>query len=212
VLFDSVSKLTVLDLTPRVAELDIEIVNEVLASHSSGIKILHPPRPERAELVAGPHFNQLLKFLGKHFTYVIVDTSHRISEVTMAALDASDLIVLVSTLDIPAMARTRKFLELAPLINLDAKRMMLVVNQFDQRVGITPEKLTQAFGKEAEAVIPLSRDLVIESINRGVPFLLWKNEAALPIGQAMLKAARSVRSRLVELDKVIPEKAAESSG
>ena len=212
VLFDSVSKLTVLDLTPRVAELDIEIVNEVLASHSSGIKILHPPRPERAELVAGPHFNQLLKFLGKHFTYVIVDTSHRISEVTMAALDASDLIVLVSTLDIPAMARTRKFLELAPLINLDAKRMMLVVNQFDQRVGITPEKLTQAFGKEAEAVIPLSRDLVIESINRGVPFLLRKNEAALPIGQAMLKAARSVRSRLVELDKVIPEKAAESSG
>jgi pilus assembly protein CpaE len=212
VLFDSISKLTMLDLTPRVAELDIDMVNEVLASHSSGIKILHPPRPERAELVAGPHFNQLLKFLSKHFTYVIVDTSHRISEVTMAALDASDLIVLVSTLDIPAMARTRKFFELAPLINVDTKRVMLVVNQFDQRVGITPEKLTQAFGREVEAVIPLSRDLVIESINRGVPFLLRKNEAALPIGQAMLKAARSVRNRLAELDKVISEKAAESSG
>jgi len=211
VLFDSVSKLNMLDLTPRVAELDIDIVNEVLVTHSSGVKILHPPRPERAELVAGPHFNQLLKFLSKHFTYVIVDTSHRLSEVTMAALDASNLVVLVATLDIPAMARTRKFIELAPLINLDLKRVMLVVNQFDQRVGITPEKLAQAFGREAEAVIPLSRDLVIESINRGVPFLLRKNDAALPIGQAMLKAARSVRSKLVELEKAALEKPAESS-
>ena len=210
VLFDSVSKLTMLDLTPRVAELDIDIVNEVLATHSSGVKILHPPRPERAELVAGPHFSQLLKFLSKHFTYVIVDTSHRLSEVTMAALDASNLVVLVATLDIPAMARTRKFIELAPLINLDLKRIMLVVNQFDQRVGITTEKLAQAFGREAEAVIPLSRDLVIESINRGVPFLLRKNDAALPIGQAMLKAARSVRNKLVELEKAALEKPAES--
>jgi Flp pilus assembly CpaE family ATPase len=86
---------------------------------------------------------------------------------------------------------------------------MLVINQFDQRVGITPEKLTQAFGKEAEAVIPLARDLMIESINRGVPFLLRKADAALPVGQAMLKTARTVRSRLVELEKLALEKLAD---
>ena len=63
---------------------------------------------------------------------------------------------------------------------------MLVINQFDQRVGITPEKLKQAFGKEPEAIIPLARDLVLESINRGMPFLLRKADAALPVGQAML--------------------------
>ena len=130
----------------------------------------------------------------------------------MAALDASDLIVLVSTLDIPAMARTRKFLELAPLINLDLKRVMLVVNQFDQRVGITPEKLAQAFGREAEAVIPLSRDLVIESINRGVPFLLRKADAAQPVGQAILNLSRLIRNRLAELERLAVEKSAEKGG
>ena len=46
VLFNSVSKLTILDLAPRVAELDQELVEEVLTTHSSGVKILHPPRPE----------------------------------------------------------------------------------------------------------------------------------------------------------------------
>jgi pilus assembly protein CpaE len=209
VLFDSVSKLTVLDLTPRVAELDQGMVEEVLTTHSSGVKILHPPRLERAELVAGPHFSQLLTYLSKHYNYVIVDTSHRLSEVTMAALDVSNLILLVSTLDIPSMARTRKFIEMVPLLHLDPERVMLVINQFDQRVGVTPEKLAQAFGKEAEAVIPLSRDLVLESINRGVPFLLRKSDASLPIGQAMLKTARTARSRLAELDKLALEKLAE---
>lgn len=209
VLFDSVSKLTVLDLAPRVAELDPEMVDEVLTTHSSGVKILHPPRPERAELVTGPHFSQLLTYLSKHFSYVIVDTSHRLSEVTMAALDVSNLILLVSTLDIPAIARTRKFVDLVPLLNLDLQRVMLVINQHDQRVGITPEKLAHAFGKEAEAIIPLSRDLVLESINRGVPFMLRKGDATLPIGLAMLKTSRSVRSRLVELEQLALEKPAE---
>ena len=209
VLFDSVSKLTVLDLAPRVAELDPEMVDEVLTAHSSGVKILHPPRPERAELVTGPHFSQLLTYLSKHFSYVIVDTSHRLSEVTMAALDVSNLILLVSTLDIPAIARMRKFVELVPLLNLDPQRVMLVINQHDQRVGITPEKLAHAFGKEAEAIIPLSRDLVLESINRGVPFMLRKTDAGLPIGVAMLKTSRTVRSRLVALEKLALENPAE---
>ena len=209
VLFDSVSKLTVLDLAPRVAELDPEMVDEVLTTHSSGVKILHPPRPERAELVTGPHFSQLLTYLSKHFSYVIVDTSHRLSEVTMAALDVSNLILLVSTLDIPAIARTRKFVELVPLLNLDPQRVMLAINQHDQRVGITPEKLAHAFGKEAEAIIPLSRDLVLESINRGVPFMLRKTDAGLPIGVAMLKTSRTVRSRLVALEKLALENPAE---
>jgi pilus assembly protein CpaE len=212
VLFDSISKLSILDLSQRVADLDPDLVEEVLVTHSSGVKVLHPPRPERAELVAGPHFSQLLTYLSKHYTYVVVDTSHRLNEVTVAALKVSNLVLLVSTLDIPAIARTRKFIDMIPLLNLDAQRVMLVINQFDQRIGITPEKMAQAFGKQAEAIIPLSRDLVIASINRGVPFLLRKADAGLPIGQAMLQTAMAARSRLVEQDQLALAKSVESGG
>ncbi len=212
VLFDSVSKLSILDLTPRVAELDAEIINTVLASHPSGIKLLHPPRPERAELVAGPHLSQLLTILSNQFAYVIVDTSHRLSETTRAALETSQLILLVSTLDIPSMARVRKFLEMIPLLNLEPERVMLAVNQFDPRIGVKSEKLAQAFGKEAEAIIPLAFDPVLDSINRGAPLLLRKDDAALPVGQALLKLARFTRSRLAELEKQALEKTVAAGG
>ncbi len=81
-----------------------------------------PSRPERAELVTGPQFNQILRFLSKHFNYVVVDTAHRLNDVTLAALDTSDLILLVTTQDIPSISRVRKFLDLVPVLELDARR------------------------------------------------------------------------------------------
>jgi pilus assembly protein CpaE len=202
VLFDAQSKFSILDLAPRVAELDEDIVEEVLTTHASGVKLLFPPRPERAELVAGPHFSQLLTFLNKQYAYVLVDTAHRLSEVTMAALDICDLAVLVSTLDIPSIARVRSFLELLGRLNLDPQRFLLAVNQFDPRVGITPEKLTQAFGKEPAAVLPLAYNLVIESVNRGAPFMLRRDAGSQPISQGVQKLAEAVRAQLKELEKL----------
>jgi pilus assembly protein CpaE len=194
-------KNTILDLAPRVDELDPEIVNDVLVAHPTGIRILHPPRLERAELITGQNFGQLIGYLGKLYPYVVVDTTHRLTETTMAALDVSTLILLVSTLDIPSISRIRKFLELAPQLNLNAERLHLVVNQFDPRVGIGLEKLPQAFGIEPFAVLPLAYAPVIESINRGVPILARRETAQAPTGQALLALVRQVKNRLHELEQ-----------
>ena len=199
------SKLSILDLAPRVDELDPEIVNEVLATHVSGVKILHPPRPERAELVTGPQLTKLLLYLSKLFPYVIVDTTHRLSETTLAALDVSDLILLVSTLDIPSISRTRSFLELSKLLNLKPERIMLAVNQFDPRVGIGVEKLPHAFGKAPAIVIPMTSGVAIESINRGTPILIWREASQMPIGKAIRKSVQDVRARLREIERTAVE-------
>jgi pilus assembly protein CpaE len=196
-------KNTILDLAPRVEELDPEIVNEVLSTHPSGLKILNPPRLERAELVTGEQFQQLLRYLSTIFSLVIVDTPHRINETTQAAFSASDLILLVSTIDIPSIARTRKFLESATAFNLDPEHISLIVNQFDPRVGIGLDKLTQAFGKEPSAVVPFVYAEAVESINRGVPILSRSDSAQKTGGQALRQVVQFVRSRLNETKKSV---------
>ncbi len=196
VLYNIQSKTSLLDLTPHVEELDAEMIDAVISTHSSGIKILPPSRPERAELVTGPQFSQLLAFLSKTFKYVIVDTTHRLNDVTLAALDSSDLIVLVTTQDIPSIARTRKFLDLVPLLNIDAGRFLVVMNQYDSRVGILPEKVGKSFEHPIAAVIPVASDVVLASVNRGVPFMLQKDLHGRPISRAMVEMADAVRQRL----------------
>jgi len=55
---------SVLDLAPRVDELDQDVVKEVLIHHTaSGVKILAAPtRPEYAENVTGEQFAKVLRF------------------------------------------------------------------------------------------------------------------------------------------------------
>jgi pilus assembly protein CpaE len=202
VLFNLQSKTSILDLAPRVEELEIELVNEVLAAHASGIKVLTPSRPERAELVTGPQFSQILAFLSKHFDYVIVDTAHRLNDVTLAALDAGDLTVLVTTQDIPSISRMRKFLDLVPVLELDATRLLIMMNQFDQRILIDPEKVGQAFNQKIAAILPVDGPVVIAAVNRGTPFMLHKDIATRAIGRAVFAAAEVVRQRLSELEQV----------
>jgi pilus assembly protein CpaE len=202
VFFDVQSKNSIVDLAPRAAELDQEIVEEVVIKHSTGVRILSPSRPERAELVTGPHFGQLIAYLGQLYPYVIIDTAHRLTDVTLAALDASDLIVLVTMQDVPSIARMRKFFDLVPLLKLDMRRLMLMMNKFDQRVGITPEKVGQAFNQKMAAVLPLAPEIVIPSVNRGVPFMLEKDMGGRPLGRAMLSFSSAVRQHLNELKDI----------
>ncbi|MFM8322769.1 MAG: response regulator [Chloroflexota bacterium] len=201
IFFNVQAKNTILDLAPRVEELDNELVEEVLAAHESGVKILAPSRPERSELVTGPQFSQLLSYLSGIFAYVIVDTPRRLTDVTLAALDSSDLVALVTTQDIPSISRMRKFLDLAPALNLDPKRLVVVMNQFDQRVSIDPEKVGNAFNQPVAAVIPASSEIAISAANRGEPFMLVKENAGKPIGRGVLALVEALRHRLNEVAK-----------
>src|SRR5690606_23716106 len=58
-------KNTVLDIAPRVDDLDNEIVDEILVKHeASGIRILAAPqKPEYAERVSADQFTRVLQFL-----------------------------------------------------------------------------------------------------------------------------------------------------
>ncbi len=202
VFFNVQAKNDITDLAPRVDELDPELVEEVLTAHPSGIRILPPSRPERSELVTGQQFSQLLSFLSAHYPYVVVDVTHRLSDVTLAALDVSDVIILVATQDIPSISRMRKFLDLVPQLHINPQRLMIVMNQFDQRITIDPEKVGQAFNQPIAAIIPSAKDIVITASNRGEPFMLTKDIATRPIGRGMLNMLEALRQRLTQVEQL----------
>ena len=200
IFFNVTAKNSIVDLAPRVDELEPELVESVMIAHSSGIKILAPPRPERAELVAGPHVGQLLQYMAQLYPYVIVDAAHRLNEITLAVLDCSDLVVLLVSQEVPSISRMRRFMDLAPMLNLDPRKLMMVISQYDKRIGITPEKLSETFGMEISGAIPADSEVVVPAVNRGIPYMLQKENLARPIGRTTQALAAAVKKRLAELD------------
>ena len=192
-------KNSILDLTPRADELDPEIINNVTIKHAqSGIRILAAPiKPEHADTVSGEQFSKVIKFLREMYSYVIVDTSSSLTNITASAIDNSDLLILLTTQDIPSIKNSRLFLDEIDSLGFDRKRIIFVMNKFDKRIGITADKVSENLKQEITSIIPFE-ERVIVSVNRGIPFLLV--DKSRPLSRAILSLAESVRNRIAELD------------
>jgi pilus assembly protein CpaE len=189
---------TILDLSPLVDELDPEIVDNVMIKNAaSGVHVLaSPSRPENAEKVNADQFSKLLSYLRQIYAYVIVDSSVYLTDITLATLDLADAIVLVGTQDIPSIKNDRLFLDLMLTLNIPTEKVAYVMNKFDKRIAISPEKVGENLKQEVMAVIPLDERTVIPSVNRGVPFMLEnKNQ---PAARGIYILAEALRAKLVK--------------
>jgi pilus assembly protein CpaE len=189
-------KNTIIDLAPRADELDPEIVEEVMLKHAaSGLHILAAPsRPEYAEKVSSGQFTRILEYLRQLYAYVIVDTPALLTDVTLAAIDVGDIIVLVTTQDIPAIKNCRLFLDLLQTLGVERERILFVMNRFDKRINITPDRVTENLKQEIVSVIPFDEQTATKAVNRGVPFVLdSKNQ---PAARGIFSLAESVRARV----------------
>lgn len=192
-------KFSIADLAPRADELDVEIVDNVTLKHAqSGMRVLTAPtRPEYADNVSGEQFSKIISFLKRMYAYVIVDTASSLNEITLSAIDASDLVILLATQDIPSIKNARLFLDVADAFGLDRKRILFVMNRFDKRIGITSEKVGENLKQEVAAVIPLE-ERVIVSVNRGIPILLV--DKSRPISRSILTLTETIRQKLSEFE------------
>ena len=191
-------KNTILDLAPRVDELDPEIVDNVMIKNAaSGVHVLaSPSRPENAEKVNADQFAKLLRYLRQLYEYVIVDSSAYLTDITLSVLDIADAIVLVATQDIPSIKNDRLFLDLLLTLNIPAEKIALVMNKFDKRIAISPEKVGENLKQEVLAVIPLDERTVIPAVNRGVPFML--DNKTQPAARGIYILAEALRAKLIK--------------
>jgi len=193
-------KNTIVDLAPRSDELDPEIVEEVMLKHAaSGMHILAAPsKPEYAEKVTSSQFSTVLEYLRQMYSYVVVDCASLLTDVTLSAIDVSDLVVLITTQDIPSIKNCRLFLDLSQTLGIERDHILFIMNRYDKRINITPERVAENLKQEVSSVIPLDEATVMKAVNRGVPFVLdSKNQ---PATRGILSLAENVRARISVLE------------
>lgn len=189
-------KNTIIDLTSRVDELDPDIINEVMVVHAAtGVHLLAaPPRPELAERVSGEQFTKLVKYLQQIYTYIVIDTGAYLNDTVLAALDMANIIVLVTSQEIPSIKSCNLFLSLADMMKIQRASILFTMNRFDKRIAISPEKVGESLRQEIVAAIPFDDRLVTTSVNRGIPFML-DNKTHI-VSKAIISLADLVKERI----------------
>lgn len=169
------------------SRLDETAVRSLLTPHSPGLDTLVAPvEPGSAESVPGQLVSELLTVLKSMFDVVVVDTPPAFTDHVLAAFDASEHLVLLATLDIPALKNLKLTLETLDMLGYPRDRWHILLNRSDSKVGLSVHDVEKTLKTPIACELPSSR-AVPASINRGVPIVL--DEPGHGVSQALRKFA-----------------------
>lgn len=164
---------TIADLVGAFDQVDAEVMESVLVSHSTGIKVLlAPPTPEAAELISGANIKKILETLRESYAYVVVDTWPSFQEQVLTMLDVADVILTLMTLEITSLKNVRVFMEIVEKLGYDDTKVQLVANRNDSSGGIKASDVEGSLGRKIPHTIVSDGRALVLAVNRGVPFVI----------------------------------------
>ena len=153
-----------------------------------------PPDPA-AEMPAGENIGKFLRTIRSDFPHVVVDASVDYSDSALVCFDLSDLICLVTSLDVVGVKHLGKALDTLLTIGLPRERFRIVLNRADSKVGLDASDVERVMKIQVDAMIPSSR-LVPMSLNKGRPVVLDEpsSEVSVAVRQVAGKFVGAVDS------------------
>ena len=163
---------TIADLTKEMNEIDPELLERYLVQHDSGLMLLGAPkRPEEMELVKPADVRVIIQSLQRRYDYIVIDLSPTLNEVMLTALELSEDIFLINTLNMGVLKNNRGLLTLLHDLNYDLNKIRLVVNRANLKNGMTLQDVSRTFQAEVFAEFNDDSGFVDASENEGIPFI-----------------------------------------
>ncbi len=160
---------TVLDLVMSQGELDADKLRGYVTRHPSGLDVLPSPlRPEDAELVSDERLGNLLDVARRSYDVVIIDTPTIFNSSVLTALDRTDALLVVASMEIPALKSTRVCLQTLDMLNFPRERAHVLMNRAHTKVGLRQGEVERVLERPVAFEVPSNRAVPV-AINRGVP-------------------------------------------
>jgi pilus assembly protein CpaE len=152
--------------------LDYGALDGLLTRHESGLMVLAAPSlPDAHDRVTPTLVTRMVRTLKEKFDYVVIDTAPAFDEQTLTALDETDELVMVATLDVPTLKNVKVAIETLDMLGVAPDHRHLLLNRADDAVGIGAEKVEAILGMTISAQMATSIDIAAAT-NAGRPIVL----------------------------------------
>jgi septum site-determining protein MinD len=122
------------------------------------------------------------------YDFVVVDVGKSFSDILLAVLDMSNLILLVTTPDILAVYQIKWGIEVLQSQHFPLKMVKLVLNRAESHGGVAWQEVRAALGLDILARIPSDGKTVGVALNRGVPCVIDSPKAKVSLSFIELAA------------------------
>jgi len=194
------AKYSIADMVEKRQRLDEALINSLVTPHSQHLSLLAAPREaDSADEIEPQHIFEVLQKLREHYDYVVLDPQHTFDSITLAALDQSDEIVLILTLDIPAIRSTQRALEIFDRLGYPRKKVRIVVNRWSKQIDLDLRQVEKFLGEPVVGFVPSDYQIAVGSINLGTP--LVHAEPTSKIALEIRRVAQQMSLGLAPIDE-----------
>jgi pilus assembly protein CpaE len=160
---------TIVDVARDIEKMDEDLLNSLLATHSSGMRVLSAPlEPSLADEISTQVVVKTLGMLKRMFDYIVIDTAPFLDEPVLSILERSDIVLLVVDMDLPSVKNAKLALDTLRLIKFPFEKMNLVLNRVNSKARLDIDELERSLGLEVQAAVS-SDKLVPRAVNEGEP-------------------------------------------
>jgi pilus assembly protein CpaE len=165
-------KYSLTDFVQNRARLDDSLIASLVTPHSPHLSLVAAPlEAHEAEDIKPEHVTEVLHLLSQRFQCVVMDLQHTFDPVTVAALDLTDEILVVMTLDIPGIRNTRRALKVFERLGYSRGKIRVVVNRWSKNIDVELKKVEAHLDEQLIGFVPNDYAKVMNSINLGRPLV-----------------------------------------
>ena len=162
-------RLTMVNAAHELHRLDEPLLESLLTSHPSGLRVLAAPlEPAFADEISTAAMTEIITKLRGMFDYVIVDTASLLDELLLSLLERADQVLYVLDMDLPSVKNAKLALETLRLLKFPGSKVQLVLNRSNARARLDEKEIERSLKLKISAAIP-SDGMVPASINEGRP-------------------------------------------
>lgn len=179
--------------------LKLPVIEEQLTDHFSGLKVLlPPPLPELAEAIKPELVESIIDALRNEYDFIIIDTHNQLTEMELKILEISDAIMLVMTMELTFIKNTKLLIDLLQRLQVPREKIKVILNRAFKKMSLEPAKVEKSLRYAISHFIPSEGNLVIPSVNKGMPFSLSKSADGTAIMMAMKNICASLSGEIME--------------
>jgi pilus assembly protein CpaE len=163
------------DVVRNIDDVDRFNLKSYLTPHPSGISVLAAPtRPSEWRQVHPGHVDRVIKLLGETHDFVVLDTPGFFTDLVGVALDMSDLVLLITTLDVSSIKDCAMAVDMLANADYPMDRVKLIINHPTDLHRVDVKQVKAVTGCEVFWSIPYDRNIV-RSGQLGTPMVMTKS-------------------------------------
>ena len=161
---------TFTDLAKNLSRLDATLVRSTLSKHASGVSLLPSPTViDELDSVTPEAAQKTLLLLQAAFEYIVIDCGHVLDETTLAVLNMSSAVFLISIVTPLILHKTRSILDLFSRLERSTDHVKIIMNRYIKDSYISLKEVERLLTRRPFWLIPNDYMTTMSAINAGEP-------------------------------------------